>query len=87
MRRGGPVAAVVAGLRTLALGDDLEHWGPSVAAPRGWGPLERPWPETSRVLLRARGAKECRDAAGRRADMARIAVGIDRYDSMRLLNG
>eukprot|EP00974_Lingulodinium_polyedra_P042244 4054734-Lingulodinium_polyedra.AAC.1 len=77
MRRGGPIVAAIAGMRALALGDNLEHWASSIAAPRGWGPLERPWPDTSRVLLRAWGAKECRDVAERRADMAHIAAGVD----------
>eukprot|EP00974_Lingulodinium_polyedra_P036161 3468017-Lingulodinium_polyedra.AAC.1 len=49
------------------------------------GPAGATWPEIWRVLSVAWGAKECRDVAGRRADMAHIALNIDRYASTRLL--
>eukprot|EP00974_Lingulodinium_polyedra_P088325 8563871-Lingulodinium_polyedra.AAC.1 len=35
--RGGPVAAALASLRRLGLGDDLEAWQPGPWAPADWG--------------------------------------------------
>eukprot|EP00974_Lingulodinium_polyedra_P003737 352208-Lingulodinium_polyedra.AAC.1 len=72
-------------MRALGLGGDLEEWAPSPLAPGGWRPLERPWLETLRVLRAAWAAKEWRDLAGRRADMAHVAGGVDEYATMKLL--
>eukprot|EP00974_Lingulodinium_polyedra_P009248 883856-Lingulodinium_polyedra.AAC.1 len=84
-RRGGPVASALAGMRALGLGGDLEEWAPCPMAPGGWRPLEKPWLETLRVLRAAWIAKEWRDLAGRRADLAHVAQGVDEYATLKLL--
>ena len=85
-RAVGPVAAALASLLSLGLGEDIESWAGVPDAPHGWRPAEHECRSTDRVLLAAWGRAECRKLAARRRDYAHLAQGADRWATRRLLD-
>ncbi len=83
-RATGPVAAALASMRALSLGDDVESWVGVPAAPQGWRPATQPFRASLDVLLAAWLRAECRRVAARRRDYAHLAGGIDRWATRRL---
>eukprot|EP00959_Pyramimonas_sp_CCMP1952_P224484 4693944-Pyramimonas_sp.AAC.1 len=84
-RGAGPVAAAAWSLAQLRLGDDVERWTGVPACPDGWRPADQPLQATRAVLLEAWARREAAAVAGRRADFAHVARGVDRWATRRLL--
>jgi ribonuclease HI len=85
-RSVGPVAAALASMMSLGLGEDIESWAGVPDAPHGWRPAEHECCSTERVLLAAWGRAECRKLAARRRDYAHLVHGADRWATRRLLD-
>ena len=85
LARRGPLSAALAGLAQLGLDTDLPRWAPVPGHPGGWDAAARPLTESISILLAAWSRAEWRAVAGRRADMAHLAGGLDRWATRRLL--
>jgi ribonuclease HI len=86
-RAVGPVAATLRSMALLGLGSDVSCWRGVPRAPQGWKPAEHPKKESLQVLLEAWRKKQWADVAQRRQDFAHLANGVDKWATMRLLEG